>query len=433
MTPLPKPFRILLILGIGVLLGVGLSLGRSVKAEREIADEQEPPAAVRPVPWQDARLLAEVLEHVRKEYVDRISDEELIEAAIRGLVADLDPHSAFLDSEEFNELRISTAGEYSGVGIEVSLENGAVKVVSPMEGGPAERAGVRAGDTILAVDDEPVDVDNINDSIDRMRGKAGSTVKITIARSESPQPLHFTLARASVQVHSIKKQLLEPGLGYVRISHFSETTAPDLQKAIAALKRESKGDLQGLVLDLRNNPGGLLEAAIGVSDAFLEDGVIVSANGRAADARFEMDARPGDDLNGAPVVVLVNGGSASASEIVAGALKDHHRATIVGQQTYGKGSVQTVVPLSDGHAIKLTTSRYFTPSGASIHKTGITPDVVIDTKEIEAHGKVDSPAVAGDLAADYELSLALRILKDDALKDGVANNAARPIRQSQLP
>lgn len=433
MTPLPKPFRILLILGIGVLLGVGLSLGRSVKAEREIADEQEPPAAVRPVPWQDARLLAEVLEHVRKEYVDRISDEELIEAAIRGLVADLDPHSAFLDSEEFNELRISTAGEYSGVGIEVSLENGAVKVVSPMEGGPAERAGVRAGDTILAVDDEPVDVDNINDSIDRMRGKAGSTVKITIARSESPQPLQFTLARASVQVHSIKKQLLEPGLGYVRISHFSETTAPDLQKAIAALKRESKGDLQGLVLDLRNNPGGLLEAAIGVSDAFLEDGVIVSANGRAADARFEMDARPGDDLNGAPVVVLVNGGSASASEIVAGALKDHHRATIVGQQTYGKGSVQTVVPLSDGHAIKLTTSRYFTPSGASIHKTGITPDVVIDTKEIEAHGNVDSPAVAGDLAADYELRLALRILKDDALKDGVASNAARPIRQSQLP
>lgn len=433
MTPLPKPFRILLILGIGVLLGVGLSLGRSVKAEREIAVDSESPAAARPVPWQDARLLAEVLEHVRKEYVDRISDQELIEAAIRGLVADLDPHSAFLDSEEFNELRISTAGEYSGVGIEVSLENGAVKVVSSMEGGPAERAGVRAGDTILAVDDEPVDVENINDSIDRMRGKAGSKVKITIARSESSQPLQFTLARASVQVHSIKKQLLEPGLGYVRISHFSETTAPDLQKAIAALKQESNSDLHGLVLDLRNNPGGLLEAAIGVSDAFLEDGVIVSANGRAADARFEMDAQPGDELNGAPVVVLVNGGSASASEIVAGALKDHHRATIVGQQTYGKGSVQTVVPLSDGQAIKLTTSRYFTPSGASIHKTGITPDVVVDTKEIQAHGNVDSPAVAGDLAADYALRLALAILKDDALKDGVAKNAVHPVTQSQLP
>lgn len=433
MTQLPKPFRILLILGIGVLLGVGLSVGRSVQAEREIAVEPEPPAAIRPVPWQDARLLAEVLEHVRKEYVDRISDQELIEAAIRGLVADLDPHSAFLDSKEFDELRISTAGEYSGVGIEVSLEDGAVKVVSPMEGGPAERAGVLAGDTILAVDDEPVDVENINDSIDRMRGKAGSKVKITIARGKKAQPLHFTLARDSVQVRSVKQQLLEPGLGYARISHFSETTASDLQKAIVTLRQESKGDLRGLVLDLRNNPGGLLEAAIGVSDLFLEDGVIVSANGRAADARFEMDAQPGDDLDGAPVIVLVNGGSASASEIVAGALKDHHRATIVGQQTYGKGSVQTVVPLSDGHAIKLTTSRYFTPSGASIHKTGITPDVVVDTKEIEAHGNVDTPDVAGDLARDYELRLALGMLKDDALKDGVVRNAARQPRQDSLP
>lgn len=431
MTQLTKPFRILLILGIGVLLGVGLSVGRSVKAEREIAVEPESPAAAaRPVPWQDARLLAEVLEHVRKEYVDRVSDQELIEAAIRGLVADLDPHSAFLDSKEFDELRMSTAGEYSGVGIEVSLEGGVVKVISPMEGGPAERAGVRAGDTILAVDDEPVDVKNVNDSIERMRGKAGSKVKITIARSETPEPLHFTLARGSVQVRSVKQKLLEPGLGYVSISHFSETTAPDLQKAIASLTKESKSNLRGLVLDLRNNPGGLLEAAIGVSDIFLNDGVIVSANGRAADARFEMDAKPGDDLNGAPIIVLVNGGSASASEIVAGALKDHHRATIVGQQTYGKGSVQTVVPLSDGHAIKLTTSRYFTPSGASIQKTGITPDVVVDKKDIEAHGNPDAP---GDLAADYEVRLALGMLKDDASKDGVVRNAAHQPVQSQLP
>lgn len=433
MTQLPKPFRVLLILGIGVVLGVGLSVGRSVKAEREIAAEPQTSAAARPVPWQDARLLAEVLEHVREEYVDRISDQELMEAAIRGLVADLDPHSAFLDSKEFNELRISTAGEYSGVGIEVSLQDGVVKVVSPMEGGPAQRAGVLAGDTIVAVDDEPVDVENINDSIDRMRGKAGSKVKITIARSEVPESLHFTLSRASVQVHSVKQRLLEPGLGYVRISHFSETTAPDLQTAIAALKKESKSDLRGLVLDLRDNPGGLLEAAIGVSDLFLDNGVIVSADGRAADARFEMDAQPGDDLDGAPVIVLVNGGSASASEIVAGALKDHHRATIVGQQTYGKGSVQTVVPLSDGHAIKLTTSRYFTPSGASIHKTGITPDVVVDPKDIKAHGNVDSRQVAGDLAADYELRLALGMLKDDVLKDGVVRNAARQSRQKQLP
>lgn len=433
MTQLPKPFRLLLILGLGVLLGVGLSVGRSVKAEREIAVEPEPPAAARTVPWQDARLLAEVLEHVRREYVDRISDQELIEAAIRGLVADLDPHSAFLDSKEFNELRIGTAGEYSGVGIEVSLQDGVVKVVSPMEGGPAERAGVRAGDTIVAVDDEPLNADNIADSIDRMRGKAGSKVKITIARDATPQPLHFTLARASVQVHSVKQKLIEPGLGYVRISHFSETTAPDLKKAVAALTRESKSDLRGLVLDLRDNPGGLLEAAIGVSDVFLDHGVIVTANGRAADARFEVAAQPGDDLKGAPVVVLVNGGSASASEIVAGALQDHRRATIVGQQTYGKGSVQTVVPLSDGHAIKLTTSRYFTPSGASIHKTGITPDVVVDQQDIEAHGDVDAASVTGDLASDYELRLALGMLKDVPLPGGVIKNAARQPLQDQLP
>ena len=446
MTRALRPFRFVLILAIGALLGMGLSVGRTVQAEREVDARPAQPVESpneqarldRVVPWQDARLLAEVLERVRDQYVDRISDQELIEAAIRGLVADLDPHSAYLDPQEFDEIRITTTGEYSGVGIEVALEQGAVKVVMPMEDGPAARAGILPGDTILAVDDVPVDVENLNDAIDRMRGKPGSAVKMTLARAQAPQPLTFTLARASVQVHSVKKELLEPGMGYVRISQFSETTTPDLQKAIAALGKENKGALRGLVLDLRNNPGGVLEAAVGVSDVFLDAGVIVSASGRTADARFEMDAQPGDELNGAPIVVLVNGGSASASEIVAGALKDHHRATIVGRQTYGKGSVQTVMPLSDGHAIKLTTSRYFTPSGASIHKTGITPDVVIDTKDIEAHNKVDAPEIMGKLAADYELREALDVLKGHtaiaapAVATGVSS-AARPIRQSRLP
>lgn len=435
MSRVLQPFRFVLILAIGVLLGMGLSVGRSVQAEREVdvdPRQSDQPRLDRVVPWQDARLLAEVLERVREQYVDRISDQELIEAAIRGLVADLDPHSAFLDPQEFDEIRISTTGEYSGVGIEVALENGVVRVVMPIEDGPAARAGVLPGDTILAVDDVPVDVENLNDAIDRMRGKPGSTVKMTMARAQAPEPLLFTLARASVQVHSVKKELLEPGMGYVRISQFSETTTSDLQKAIAALNKENKGELHGLVLDLRNNPGGVLEAAVGVSDVFLNEGVIVSASGRTADARFEMDAQPGDELNGAALVVLVNGGSASASEIVAGALKDHHRATIIGRQTYGKGSVQTVMPLSDGHAIKLTTSRYFTPSGASIHKTGITPDIVVDPKEIVAHGNVDSPAVIGNLTADYELRLALGILKDEAVSDG-SKDGARAIRQSRLP
>ncbi|HKE93806.1 MAG TPA: S41 family peptidase [Povalibacter sp.] len=428
MNRVPRPFRILLILAIGVLLGAGLSVGRSVKAEREIAPEAKASAKDKAIPWQDARLLAEVLELIRHDYVDNVSDEQLMQSAIRGMVSDLDPHSAFLDADELNEIRISTAGEYSGVGIEVALEHGAVSVVKPIEGGPAARAGVLAGDTILAVDEVPVDVDNLNDTIDRMRGKPGSKVRITVARHASAEPLQFTLARANVQVHSVKQSLLEPGYGYVRISHFSETTTPDMEQAIKDLKQQSHGELKGLVLDLRDNPGGLLEAAIGVSDAFLTEGVIVTADGRAADARFEMDAQPGDDINGAPIVILVNGGSASASEIVAGALKDHHRATIVGQQTYGKGSVQTVMPLSDGHAIKLTTSRYYTPSGVSIHKIGITPDVVVDaTRELSRRAS-DTAVAAVDPAADSELQLALGMLKHPA-----RSAASSTIRQSSLP
>jgi carboxyl-terminal processing protease len=379
---LGTPMRFALVLTLGLVGGFGLSVGRTVQAERKIEPDPTTKSVTRtatsPVPWQDARLLAEVLEHVRREYVENISDQELIEAAIRGLVADLDPHSAFLDAEQFDEIRISTTGEYSGVGIEVALENGVVKVITPIEDTPAFRAGVLAGDRILAVDGVPVSSENLNDTIDRMRGRVGTPVKITIARSPDPQPLEFTLSRASVQVHSVTQEMLEPGLGYVKISHFSETTTPDLEAAIAKLKKASAGKLRGLVLDLRNNPGGVLEAAIGVSDIFLDGGLIVTANGRAPDARFSMDAKPGDDLDGAPLIVLVNSGSASASEIVAGALQDHNRARLVGSQTYGKGSVQTVMALSDGHAIKLTTSRYFTPSGASIHERGIKPDVVIE-------------------------------------------------------
>lgn len=429
------PFRFVLILGAGMVMGFGLSLGRTVQAEREIEppgpiasamaqESARKPTGEPAVPWQDARLLAEVLERVRKEYVENVSDEELIKAAIRGMIADLDAHSAFLDPQEFDEIRINTTGEYSGVGIEVALEDGVVKVVTPIEGTPAEKAGVLAGDTILAVDDVPVDIDNLNDTIDRMRGKAGTKVKISIARAEQTQPLEFTLARAAVQVHSVRGQLLEGGVGYVRISHFSETTTSDLERSLAKLAKKNGAALSGLVLDLRNNPGGVLEAAVGVSDVFLNDGVIVTANGRAADARFEMDARPGDALDGAPMVVLVNSGSASASEIVAGALQDHQRATLVGSRTYGKGSVQTVMPLSDGHAIKLTTSKYFTPSGASIHERGIKPDVVVDEKEVLAQGGSDAPDVYGNLEADYELKLAVSTLQQQD---------AGAIRQSRAP
>jgi carboxyl-terminal processing protease len=421
------PFRFVAVLVIGIVVGFGLSVGRPVQAQREI--ETPEPQAPATLPWRDARLLAEVLERIHQDYVEDVSDHELIEAAIRGMMAGLDAHSAYLDAEEYDEIRISTSGEYSGVGIEVALENGAVRVVNPIENTPAQRAGVRAGDQILAVDDVPVDAENLNDTIDRMRGRVGTPVKITIARSTLPDPLEFTLARAAVQVHSVRESLAEPGVGYVQISHFSETTTPDLERALAALEKQNGGALRGLVLDLRSNPGGVLEAAVGVSDLFLDHGVIVTADGRAADAKFAMDAKPGDAIDGAPLMVLVNSGSASASEIVAGALQDHHRATLIGSQTYGKGSVQTVVPLSDGHAVKLTTSRYFTPSGASIHQRGITPDVVVSKQDMEKHGGVDSAAVQGDAKHDYELQLALQMLNDNEGRDDGGEYS--PIRQSR--
>jgi carboxyl-terminal processing protease len=421
MSRVPKSFRIFMVFAFGIVLGIGLSVGRTVQASRELEPETNAKQTVR---WQDARLLAEVLQHVRQEYVDDIPDQELINAAIRGLMADLDPHSAYLDPAQLEDIRASTTGAYSGVGIEVAADNGMVRVVTPMEGGPAERAGVRAGDRILAVDDIAVDPEKLGDTIDRMRGKVGSTVKLTLARPPETAPLDFALVRASVHVNSVKSHIVAPNVGYVRITHFSETTPADLKRAMATLEKENGHVLGGLVLDLRGNPGGLLEAGVGVADAFLNDGIIVTADGRARDARFEMHAEAGDLLDGAPLAILVNGESASASEIVAGALHDHKRAVLVGRQTYGKGSVQTVLPLTGGGALKLTTSRYRTPSGVSIHEKGIKPDIVVDPKEIEAAGNVDSESIIGDLKADYELRLALQALEQSA-------DTTPPIRQSR--
>jgi carboxyl-terminal processing protease len=373
--------RGLLAVGIGVVLGLSLTLGAGVQAGREGADE---------LPWQDAQLLAEVLERVKRDYVDRVDDHQLIEAAIRGMVADLDPHSAFLGPEEFQEIRISTTGNYMGIGLEVSVENDQVVVVTPMDGSPAAAAGIRSGDLVISVDGMPVDVRDLDDTVARMRGRPGSTVTVGIRRPGEEAPLTFELVRTRIDVHSVRSELLHGGYGYARISHFSETTASDLSGALATLTAAADGGLKGLVLDLRNNPGGVLETAVEVADLFLDDGLIVSAEGRMPDARFRVEANPGDVLDGAPLTVLVNGGSASASEIVAGALKDHRRATVVGTVTFGKGSVQTVMPLSEGRAIKLTTSRYYTPSGRSIHESGIEPDVAIEPGLQEA----DDPQLA---------------------------------------
>lgn len=387
--------RSILVLVVGTLLGFSLSLGGGVLADRKASDDG--------LPWEEARLLAEVMERVKRDYVDTVDDHQLMEAAIRGMVADLDPHSQFLDEEQYEEIRISTTGNYSGVGIEVSLDEDQVRVVAPFDGTPAQKAGIRTGDIIIAIDDEPVDHDNLSDTVSRMRGHAGTRVKLTILRGD--ESLDFSLLRANVHVESVRGQMLDDDIGYVRVTQFSESTGRDLKRAVRRLERGHSGGLRALVLDLRNNPGGVLDAAVDVSDLFLDDGLIVTADGRSEEARFSHSARRGDILDGAELIVLVNGGSASASEIVAGALQDNGRATVLGTSTFGKGSVQTVMPLSNGHAIKLTTSRYFTPSGASIHDTGIQPDVVIEQP-------ADTPILSSimsppDMQADVQLATAV--------------------------
>ena len=358
----------MMLLGLSAAAGVALGLAGAVLADK-------PAALGADLPWQDARTLAEVLERVKHDYVNPVDDHQLLQAAIRGMVSSLDPYSAYLDGDEYDEVKISSSGQYSGVGIEVSMEDEEVVVVSPLEGSPAAEAGIRPGDIIATIDGVPVNTTSLADTIGRMRGKEGTSVKIGILREGSPEPLQFTLKRSRVELRSVKSELLEPGMGYVRISQFSETTGDDLDAALKNLRKRNGSALKGLVLDLRNNPGGVLEAAVSVSDAFLDSGIIVTAKGRTPESKFEMDATPGDALNGAPMVVLVNGGSASAAEIVAGALKDNHRAKLMGRTTFGKGSVQTVIPLPGDRAVKLTTSLYYTPSGISINHRGIAPDI----------------------------------------------------------
>jgi len=405
--------RTVLLLG----MSLGLSLGL---AGRVLADK--PAAAADDLPWQDARTLADVLERVKHDYVNAVDDHQLLQAAIRGMVSSLDPYSAYLDGEEYDEVKISSSGQYSGVGIEVSMEDEEVVVVAPFEGSPAAAAGIRSGDVIASIDGIPVNTSTLADTIGRMRGQEGTSVKIGILREGSAEPLQFTLKRSRVELRSVKTELLEPGMGYLRISQFSETTGDDVNAALKDLRKRNGSALKGLVLDLRNNPGGVLEAAVAVSDTFLDAGVIVTAKGRTPESKFEMDATPGDALNGAPIVILVNGGSASAAEIVAGALKDNHRATLMGRTTFGKGSVQTVIPLAGNRAIKLTTSLYYTPSGISINHRGIAPDI-----ELERDPKPPSVSVPADapvLQRDPEVRRAVQELKTPTIRAGGSVSAA---------
>jgi carboxyl-terminal processing protease len=420
----PRP-RTLLALTTGVALGFCGALASGVLADRP----REAVYAQPQVPWAQGTPFADVYERIKREYVDEVDDRTLMERATRGMVAALDPHSAYLDSEEFNEVRLSTMGSYPGVGIEVGTSAGSVRVLKTIDGTPARAAGVLAGDELVAIDGREIGAD-LAGALARLRGASGSLVRLSVRRAGSGGLLEFALRRAEVEVHSVSARTLEPGYGYVRISTFSETTPQDLARAILLLKRDNNEELKGLVLDLRNNPGGVLESGVAVADDFLESGVIVTADGRTEDARFEMDATPGDLIDGAPLVVLVNAGSASASEIVAGALKDHARALLIGRRTYGKGSVQTVMPLARGGAVKLTTSRYFTPSGASIHGRGLEPDIV-EAGPGAPPADLEADAGAGTLLErDPDVRLGLSTLKSgatSALKSPAAYAALLPL------
>lgn len=336
------------------------------------------------LPLDELRIFSEVFAKVKNDYVESIDDRELIENAIRGMLEGLDPHSAYLDKEHYEDLQEGTSGEFGGLGIEVGMEDGFVKVISPIDDTPAQRAGIKAGDLIIKLDEKSVKGMALNDAVKLMRGKPGSDIIITVVREGEDKPKEITITRAVITVKSVRGKTLEPGFGYIRISNFQTHTAEDLRKSLEKLKKENDNGLRGLILDLRNNPGGILNAAVGVSDLFLDNGLIVYTEGRIKDSKLTFTAKPTDMLKDAPIIVLVNGGSASASEIVAGALQDHDRAIIMGERTFGKGSVQTILPMNDEAALKLTTARYFTPSGRSIQASGIEPDIIIENIRVDS-------------------------------------------------
>lgn len=330
------------------------------------------------LPLDELRTFTEVFAKIKNDYVERVDDRKLLENAIRGMLEGLDPHSTYLDQDSYQELQEGTTGEFGGLGIEVGMEDGFVKVISPIDDTPAQRAGIMAGDLIIRLDGKAVKGMSLNEAVKLMRGKPGSDIVLTVVRENEEKPLSITITRDIITVKSVRAKTLEPGFAYIRISNFQSHTAEDLRKSVEELKQDNENDLQGLILDLRNNPGGILNAAVGVSDLFLDSGLIVYTEGRIKDSKLKFNAKPSDILKDAPIIVLVNGGSASASEIVAGALQDHDRAIIMGERTFGKGSVQTILPMNDEAALKLTTARYFTPSGRSIQASGIEPDIIIE-------------------------------------------------------
>ena len=396
--------------------------------------------------YRQLSLFGDVFERVRSEYVEDVSDEQLIEAAVNGMLSALDPHSSYLSPKNFREMQTQTRGEFGGLGIEVTMENGVVKVVSPIDDTPAFRAGLKSGDLITHLDGEPVQGLTLSEAVEKMRGKVGSDLKLTVRR-ENRDPFNVTVTRDIIKIRSVRSRMEGEDIAYVRITSFSEQTTSGVEQSIKSLRKKAKGKLAGIVIDLRNNPGGLLDQSVKVSDAFLDQGEIVSTRSRRPDESRRFNAKAGDITDGLPIVVMVNGGSASASEIVAGALQDHRRAIVLGTRTFGKGSVQTIIPLSGNGAIRLTTARYYTPSGRSIQAKGIEPDILVEQAKVEKitrpgvkreedlRGRLDNPSdnqVKPDTEQlvketdkppeDYQLSRALDLLRGIALYGARSSN-----------
>jgi len=410
----------------GVLIGVAISLNFSAVAQRDSASR-----AQLPLPIEELRAFTEVFGRVKQDYVEPVEDKKLITEAINGMLTGLDPHSAYLDQEAFREMQVGTQGEFGGLGIEVGMEDGFVKVISPIDDTPASRAGVLAGDLIVKLDETSVKGMSLNDAVKQMRGKPNTNIRLTIVRKNEPNPIEITLTRAVIKIQSVKATTLEPGYAYFRVTQFQEGTGELLARA---LETHVKGPMKGIILDLRNDPGGLLNSAVAVTAMFIDQGkLVVYTDGRAEDSKMRLNASPEHYLRGRgredfvrrvpaevknlPMVVLVNGGSASASEIVAGALQDHNRAVVMGQQTFGKGSVQTILPLGNNTAIKLTTARYYTPSGRSIQAKGITPDIPLE-------GPVDKNASLRVREADLT-----KHLDDGKPADAKAKDAKDPDKE----
>lgn len=417
-------------------LGAGLVLSLSLLVPVAFADSDQdldyPLDPQYDLPLDELRNFAEVYERIKQAYVHDVDDRELLESAIKGMLSGLDPHSAYLAPEAFKDLRESTQGEFGGLGIEIGIEEGYIKVISPIDDTPASRAGLQPHDLIIRINDTPTREMTVDKALELMRGEPGTEIELTIQRETVNQPFKVNLERGLIRITSVKEKMLETGFGYLRISQFQNHSGNEVQQALNRLVKENKAPLKGLILDLRNNPGGVLQAAADVVDVFLDKGLIVYTRGRLPDTQMRFEANPGDSLDGAPLVVLINGGSASASEIVAGALQDHQRALIMGTTSFGKGSVQTVLPLNNDRAIKMTTALYYTPNGRSIQAEGIQPDIEVvnaritplepnlTTKEADLDGHINNATkpIKGkkastrlDTAEDYPLNEALNLLR----------------------